>query len=304
MITDKLAHRAVALLAVGLVAAGCADAGATDTTGGDGEQALARSLAGIQAGNYTFTSSSGDEVQGSVHLPQGSSISQRYGPSVLRVGSTFYLKYRIHGEQHDRYGQLYDEYAAGATKKQPAEARKAKRILAVLDGGSWVRADEKRLVAAAAADDQSGMEYLPPAPTAARPDVTGATALADAAVSARLSGTTITGTLDATRIDPELRLFTNDPYYAYGPRARAMPYRATLDDQGRLTRITVDVPGRLEAPASQPPAGIPSDAPTETPEQPLTITVSRYGQTAAPGRPADAVELDPAAYEMLTNDID
>lgn len=291
----KRGPRALAVLTVGLLAAGCANAGATEATS-DGSQVLALSLEGLTAGNYTFTRTHGETVQGVVHLPGSSLISQPPGPSVLRAGTALYLRYRIHGEQHDRYRELYAEEAA--------RERKALRILAVLDGEKWVRADEKRLVAAAAAEDRSGLEYLPPTPTDAQADVTGATALIGAASAVRRSGSTLTGTIDATLIDPELRLFVNDPYYFYGPRARTMPFRATLDDQGRLTEITVAEPGQLQAAASQDPAGFPADAPTEAPGPPLKITISRYGVTTAPVVPAGVTELDPHAYEMLTDDID
>jgi hypothetical protein len=300
----KKLPRTVVLLAAGWVVAGCANAGPAEVTTTDGRQPLARSLTALRAGNYTFIRTDGSTVQGSVHLPEASLITQEAGPSVLRTGSACYLRYRIHGEQHDRYADLYDKRPAGLTAKDAAEMRRATKILAVLDGEQWVRADEKRLAAAAAAEDQSGIEYLPAAPTTDRADVTGATALVDAVVSAELSGTTVTGTLDATKVDPGLRLFTNDPYYFHGPKAKAMPYRATLDDQGRLTQITVQVPGQLQAPASQAPADVPSDSPTEAPGQPLAITISQYGQTSTPQAPKDATDLDPAAYDLLTNDTD
>ncbi|AGZ41516.1 hypothetical protein [Actinoplanes friuliensis] len=304
MITDKLVPRVVAVLAVGLAAAGCANGGAADTST-DGRQALTQSLQGLQTGNYTFTRTGGRAAEGSVHLPESSMISDAYGPTVLRTGRDFFMKYRIHGEGHEQYGKLYDQYAGKATtKKEAAELRKAKEILRVLDGTRWVRADEKRLVTAAAEDDLSGMENLPPTPTAAKADITGATALIDAAVTAKLSGSTITGTLDATKVDPELGILTNDPYYVYGPRAKSMTFKATVDDGGRLTQLTVDLPGPLQDAASQPPEGFPSDAPTTAAEPPLTITVSAYGETAVQGPPEGATDLDPAAYEMLTNDVD
>jgi hypothetical protein len=293
---------AAPLLALTLGLTACADPGAAPATG-DGGPALAGSLAGIRAGDYTFTRSGGRAGNGAVHLPDGSMISLTGGPAVLRTGSACYLKYVIHGDQHDTYAKLWEKYT-GKDKKQRAELRTAKAVLATLDGEHWVRADEKRLRAAAAEDDQSGLEVLPAAPTTAAPDASGAVALVGAVVSARRSGPDITGTLDATKIDPELGLLTNDPYYVYGPRANAMPFRATLDDQGRLTTITVDLPGALQAAASAAPDRLPSDAPTDPAEAPLVITLSKYGETPVPAAPAGAPALDPAAYEMLTNDVD
>jgi hypothetical protein len=77
-----------------------------------------------------------------------------------------------------------------------------RELFGLLDGEKWVRADEKKIKAAADEDDQSGLEQVPVAPTAAAPDVTGATALVGAVTSAEQSGTTVTGTLDATEVDP------------------------------------------------------------------------------------------------------
>ena len=289
--------RAVAVLTAGLLLTGCANA-ATPALAADGRPALEGSLAGLRAGNYTFTRSGGSAAQGSVQLPD-SLITPAYGPAARRTGNAFYLRYRIHGEAHDEYAELL-----GQAESATAEVRTAQRVMSQLDGAKWVRADEKRLVEAAGAEDQSGLEYLPVAPTPERADVTGATALIDAVGPAQLSGTTVTGTLDATRIDPELTVLTDDAYYVYGPRANAMPFRAELDDQGRLTRFTVDLPGALQAPASRAPADMPSDSPTEAPAEPLVITISEYGTTTVAPAPKDAPELDPEAYERLTNDID
>jgi hypothetical protein len=282
--------------------AACANVGSGATgDSADGKQALTSSLSGLQAGNYTFTRA---DIGGAVHLPDGSLITQPGGPSVLRTGSDLYLRYSIHGAMRGRWAEIYADALAKATAKQKAEVGKALKIIDVLDGKNWVKADEMRLVAAAEEEDQSGMENLPVRPTAAAPDVTGATALIAAVTTATVDGTTITGTLDATKVDPELNLFSNDPYYFYGPKAQAMTYRATLDDQGRLTQLTVDVPGQLVNAASAAPEAFPSDAPAEAPEPPVTIAISKYGETTAPGVPQGATDLDPAAYELLTNDVD
>jgi hypothetical protein len=131
-------------------------------------------------------------------------------------------------------------------------------------------------------------------------------ALIGAVTSAEQSGTTVTGTLDATKVDPAAGILTNDPYYVYGPRANAMPFRATLDTRGRLTSFTVELPGQLKEAASAPPEAFPSDAPAEAPEPPVTITISKYGETAVPAAPPNAPELtiDTATHDALSRDID
>ena len=306
MVLRKLSPTAAAALTATLTLAACANATPVPPAGPatDGKPVLQQSLRGLQAGNYTFTRAGQGATSGAVHLPEGSLIEQPYGPTVLRSGNAFYMRYRIHADGYESYQKLFDQYAGKATPKEAAELAKAKQIMAVLDGKHWVRADEKRLRAAAAEEDQSGMESMPPVPTTAQPDVTGVSALVGAVVSAESTGTSVTGTLDATKVDPELGVFTNDPYYFYGPRASTMPFKATLDDQGRITQFSVTLPGMLQAPASQAPSAVPSNAPTEAPEAPLVISVSEYGTTAVPAVPKGVTDLDPAAYEMLTNDVD
>ncbi len=287
------------LFAAALAVTGCADDGAAPD-GADGRAALAAALGGVEGGNYTFTRAGFAAAEGSVELPGSFLIEQEYGPSVLRAGDAYHLRYRIHGDAHDQWAKLLAEPAAGV---KPAELKAAQTVMKHLDGEQWVRADEKRLRAAAAAEDISGMENLPASPTTAAPDVTGASALVGAVVDASKDGSTVTGTLDATTVDPELRLFHNDPYYFYGPKAKAVPFEATLDDQGRLTRIAVRVPGMLEAPASVDPQAFPSAAPTSEPNPELVIAISLYGGTAAQAAP-DAPVLVDDAYEALTNDTD
>jgi hypothetical protein len=305
MIPRKLVRVAAVAAVLGL--AGCANATPLAPAGAgsaEARQALDDSLGGVQAGNYTFTRTGGGQSEGAVHLPGSSLIAPGYGPSVLRTGSTLYLRYRIHGDGYESWAKLYQKHAKGADAKQRAELAKVERVMAILDGSHWVRADEKRLTAAAAEEDLSGLEQMPPVPTTKKPDVTGATELVKAVVTARRTGDTVTGTLDATKVDAELGVFANDPYYFYGPRASAMPYRAKLDGQGRLTELTVEVPGQLEAPASQPPSDVPSDAPTTPADPPVVITITRYGETAEQRVPKGVTDLEPAAYEMLTNDVD
>jgi len=306
MVPRKLIPAAAAALTAALTLTACANATPAPPSGPatDGKPVLQQALRGLQAGNYTFHRAGQGVTNGAVRLPEGSLIEQPYGPTVLRSGNAFYMRYRIHADGYESYQKLFDEYAAKATPKEAAELAKAKEIMAVLDGKHWVRADEKRLKAAAAEEDLSGMESMPPVPTTAQPDVTGISALVGAVVSAESTGASVTGTLDATKVDPELGVFTNDPYYFYGPRASAMPFQATLDDQGRITRFSVTLPGMLQAPASQAPSAFPSNAPTEAPEAPLVISVSEYGSTAVPAVPEGVTDLDPAAYEMLTNDVD
>lgn len=296
--------RLVPAACVALLAAGCAHPGTASEASADGRQDLAGSLAGLDGGDYTFTRTGARPAQGTIHIPDGFEIDQDGMPSVRRIGDAFYLRYAIYGEARAGYTKIFDEAAAKATPAQAKELAAAREVMSQLDGKQWVRADEKKLKDAAAKDDLSGMENLPPAPTAAAPDVTGARALAGAVTAANRTGDTITGTLDATAKDPALQDLIGDAYYFYGPRAQAMAFQATLDNQGRLTTLTVELPGTLQAAASAPPDQIPSDSPTEPAAEPIVITISAYGQTPVPTAPANAKDLAPEAYEQLERDTD
>ncbi|TWG12204.1 hypothetical protein FHX34_10571 [Actinoplanes teichomyceticus] len=252
-----------------------------------------RSVDALRAGDYTFTRTgaylTADITHGAVHLPDGALLELGQA-AMMRVGDATYLRYLIHGNLEER--DLYMKYRRKAAA--PGQLRDINRVYALLDGKHWVRVDEKRLAAAAAIEEQSGLDSMPTLPGPGRADGPDAEALIKAVTTARRSGDTITGTLDATRVDPDLDLLFSDPTYLYGPRAKAMSYRAVLDERGRLAELTVEMPDQL---ASQPPE--PAD-----PEPPVVITISQYGRTEPPRAPADAETLPLIGYEMLANDVD
>ncbi|GAA4950562.1 hypothetical protein GCM10025331_43590 [Actinoplanes utahensis] len=289
---------AVALAAV-LGVAGCAKPGAAPSTGrttpsGDARAALLKSAEALKTGSYSFSRTgaylSQDVQRGDVHLPDGVLLEHEQR-AAMRVGDVVYLRYLLHGsaEMRDQYMKLYKQHGATA-----AQLKDIEKIYALLDGKRWVRADAKELVAAAAIDEQSGLDYMAPLPKPGEYDVPGAGGLVTAVTTAARAGDTITGTLDATKVDPDLNLLFSDPTHLYGPAAKTMSYQAVLDGQGRLTEFTVTMPGQL---ASEPAGG-------HEPEPPLVIKISGYGETAAPTAPKDAPVLPPSAYEMLSRDVD
>ncbi|WIM94511.1 hypothetical protein ACTOB_006537 [Actinoplanes oblitus] len=268
----------------------------TTTDTGDAGQTLRNSVTALRAGNYTFTRTGAGSVadiqRGAVHLPDSVLIQHSDTFAVLRTGSGTYLRYLLHvrPEARDEYRQYFRKHLKGA------QAEKVEKIYAQLDGEHWTRADEKKLADAATVDEQSGLDSMARLPTSGQPDATGADALIAAVTSAERSGNTITGTLDATKPNPLLEQLFNDPTYLYGVGATTMPYRATLDDQGRLTDFTVTMPDHQMA--SQP-AG-PVD-----PEPPLIIQISEYGRTEAQNPPAQVSgELTTDAYDLLARDTD
>ncbi|AEV85037.1 hypothetical protein ACPL_4142 [Actinoplanes sp. SE50/110] len=262
---------------------------------GDARQALRDSVTALAAGDYTFTRSGASDVadirQGVVHLPDSVLIEHSDTFAMARVGPHFYLKYLLDANPELRAQLLgyYRKHLSGA------QLRSVEQSYARLDGEHWVAADEKKLIAAAAIEEQSGLDSMARLPDARRPDATGAGTLIAAVTSAQRSGTVITGTLDATGKDPELQKLFNDPTYLYGVGAKAMPYRAVLDDQGRLTEFTVSMPDQRMA--SQPAEPI-------TPQPPLVIRISRYGQTGVQPAPATSGEVTAQDYELLSTDTD
>lgn len=262
----------------------------------DAVQVLQNSLSGLADGDYTFTRTGADQVadirRGAIHLPDSVLIEHSDTFQVLRSGSGFYLRYLIFGnrEMYDGYRDYINENGTEAQKKAAA------KVFEQLDGTRWVRADEAKLKAAAGDSSLSHLDAMAELPTTGQPDATGAGSLVAAVSTAERSGDVITGTLDATRKDPGLELLISDPTYLYGVGAKTMRFRATLDDQGRLTEFVVTMPGQQMA--SQPPDPI-------QPEPPLVLRISDYGRTGIQAPPAQIDgEVAADTYETLANDND
>lgn len=289
---------AVAAVTVGIVALNPTDPLDDRTLAagtGDATRALRDSVAALRDGNYTFTRSGAglvaDIQQGTVALPGGVSIRHTGTWAVTRAGADTHLQYLLHVQP-----ELREQYRAYWRENAPAaEARKVEKIYEQLDGENWVRADEKKLTGAAAVEEQSGLDSMAALPTPQQPDATGAGTLVGLVTSASRDGDVFTGTLDATGSDPLLRQLFNDPAYLYGPAARAMPYRATVDAQGRLTELTVTMPGEITSQPAEP----------VEPTPPLVIRISGYGVTEPPAVPAEIDgELTDQAYDLLARDTD
>ncbi|HWS35511.1 MAG TPA: hypothetical protein VN408_22575 [Actinoplanes sp.] len=267
-----------------------AAAGTTDAT-----QDLRDAVAALRAGNYTFTRTGAgfiaDVQEGTAALPGGASIRHSGTFAVARVGTDTRLQYLLHVQQETR-----EQYLQYWEKNAPAaEGQKIKKIYDLLDGTKWVRADEAKLAEAAAVDEQSGLDAMAQLPTAEQPDATGAGLLVAAVTGAERSGDVVTGTLDATGGEPFLEQVFSDAAYLYGPAAKTMPFRATLDGQGRLTEFTVTMPAEITSQPAEP----------VEPTPPLVITISGYGTTRAPSLPEPARgELTTEAYDLLARDTD
>jgi hypothetical protein len=291
-----VAGAAAAVLAVtgGIAALRPSNDGNT-IVGGSGTaiQDLDNSLDGLKAGNYAFTRTGAylltDIVRAQIDVADGYAVEYRYGMTIMRAGDTTYLKTAGAGT-YSQPGIMDQLKNAGLPQD---EVDRYAASIAQMDGKHWLRADQRRLVAAAAVDEQSSLDYIAAEPTTAKPDITGADELISAVTTAERTGDTITGTLDATMVDDELRLIIGEPASYYGPAAKSMRYQATLDGQGRLTSFTLDFPGTL---ASQPP--------DFQPEAPLIITVTQYDGVEAPQAPAGAENITELTYDLLARDND
>jgi hypothetical protein len=290
------AGAAVALIAVTGGIAALRPAGDGDAiVGGSGAaiQDLDNSLGGLQSGNYAFTRTGAylriDIDRAQIDVTDGYVVEYRYGMAIMRVGDTTYLKTAGAGTYSNP--EVLDQLQNSGLSQ--AEIDRYAASIAQLDGKRWLRVDQRRLVEAAAVEEQSSLDYVAPEPTTDKPDITGADELISAVTTAERSGDTITGTLDATKVDSELQLVMAEPASYYGPQAKTMRYQATLDGQGRLTSFTLDLPDTLA-----------SQSPDMQPEPPLVITVTQYGGVEAPQAPAGAENITELTYDLLARDND
>ncbi len=94
-----------------------------------------------------------------------------------------------------------------------------------------------------------------------------------------------TGTVDLTAADADSLISADeDVVKALGDKAKTVPFTATVDDQGRLAELAVDVPAAGDNPAHQ-----------------LKVTLTGYGTAAVPAKPAagEFVEAPDNVYDAL-----
>ena len=93
------------------------------------------------------------------------------------------------------------------------------------------------------------------------------------------------GTLDAIAAGDTMVSLHEDVVKALGDKAKAVPFSATLDSEGRLTQLVLDVPAAGDNPAHQ-----------------ITVTLSTYGTATVPTKPAtgEFVEAPDTVYDTLS----
>jgi hypothetical protein len=215
----KLTGVAVAAL-LSLAIAGCGDmtgGAAAPAKPADPKAALAASTSGLEAGNYSFTATMpGYRTNGVVHLPSHTAAFENEETDRGRHGR---MRVRLIG--HHEYVALTGEIS------QP------------LKGKTWTAYDLTKL-------KPEKRQF-----TLDNPDLTGATELVAGAITAARTGSTITGTLNATGLHRNVASFENTELTALGSKAESLPYEATLDDRGRLIRLELDAPAFNREPASR-----------------------------------------------------
>ncbi|MCA2218645.1 hypothetical protein [Jidongwangia harbinensis] len=246
----------------------------------DPKAALTASASGLKAGDYAFISESpAGKGKGVVHKDSKSANLTMF---VEEDGIKGSIAFRF--VDTDRYAKFdMDTKALSAQLKDvdtsdPEMAEMVEGLEDMVDmfsGKKWQHVDLTKV-------KEPGELSL----DEENPDLTGASDLIAGVVTAEGDARTITGTLDATKSDQTNSPWDADDLKAMGAAAKALPYTATLDEQGRLTKLSFEAPKAGEIPAGT-----------------WSVTISGYGeQTAQAKPPADKTEeMSAQGYEMLNS---
>ncbi len=268
-----------AALGAGLTACGGTSAGGDAAAPVDPKAAIAASTTALDAGNYAFTATTpgGADASGAVHAPSRSATLEMVSTEKDAEGT---FSFRFVGT--DRYMKLTFDTSEltggldGLDTGSPEVAKMVKDLEKMVDmfsGKTWLHVDVTKV-------KQGDDLTLDPE----NPDLTGATTLVDAVVTAQGDARTVTGTLDATELGDDHGPWAAADFTAMGEKAKALPYTATLDDQGRLTRLVLDAPKAGDVPAG-----------------PWTIDITGYGTQVEQEKPANAEEMPDDAYDMINS---
>jgi hypothetical protein len=238
-----------ATLTLPLAVFGCAQKDATKDQPADPRAALAASTSGLTTGDYAFTEAMPDaQLKGVVHLPSKSATVSVDSHAADGAG-----KFELLQVEPDRWVRMsldLDSMLQGADPNDPA----IKNVQ----------------------DLNLDMSH---------PDVTGAGQLLSGVVTAQGDAHDITGTLDATKAGDDLDGFDSDDIKAMGAAAKALPFTAKLDDQGRLSHLELTVPKAGQTPAGK-----------------WTVDVTGYGAQQPLTKPTGTVkEMPSSGYEMLNS---
>jgi len=259
------------IASLGLATAGCADnsdssddtATVTSATPVDAKQALADSVKALAEGNFKFTLADSESTgSGSVHEPSKSAELQAKAKSGAE--GEFGLGFVI--VDQDRWIKLDLGPEINAALKLPKK---------------WMHIDQTKVT-----DSELLKEMSIEFGNAEKVDPVGSAIILKSVVTAQRTGEgAYSGTVDLTKAT-DAGLVDEDDVSKLSDKAKAVPFTATVDGQGRLTKLTVDVPAAGAVAAHQ-----------------LEATYSDYGAaTAAHEPPAGQTQEAPAsAYEVLNS---
>jgi hypothetical protein len=299
---------ALSMGAASLLMTGCANMAGAAHVGseGDARQHLMASIDAVRQGNYAFSVQGNKTYSGVVHLPQSALIEHtdpgRPRATTLNVGDRRYIKYLMYGEKAPSVrAEIELALKKGMIEAADIPAAKARlRAMDTFDGKRWVRVDPARM-------RELEPRVVDPGPTVQHADATPLTALVEAVTTAKRNGNVIAGALDASKVRVSEDDFSGDPFGVdMGDKGSAVPFTAELDQQGRLTRFTVDVP---PVPQSDAASADPTGAGQGNPETPaFTIVISIMSPGTAPVQKAPPaatiIELAGDLYPQLPASVD
>lgn len=282
----RLAAVLTPLLALGLAActgSGSAEPEAAKTL--DPRDALVASTEGMLGGNYKFTIDSPDEtgMSGLVDATakslalelKSASEGTEMTMNFLVIDPTRYVKIEMDmGETAEQLKSLEGLDVSDPEIKETVETLKT--LVDTFSGKTWMKIDMTKIKS-----DDFNLD-------ATQPDVIGLTPLLSASTTAERSGNTITGTLDLSTVQTKDDFFSATMLDGIDPAAaKAVPYQVTVDDKGRLTKATFDLPKTTDTPAGK-----------------WTIGVDGYGTVEKMTAPVNnnVVDAPDTVYDMMNGE--
>lgn len=271
-------RRVIALASVLSLAACSAPATSATPAAADPKAVLTVATTGLTAGNYRYTAAlSGTRIEGAVDFANRSTA---WTTTSQETGRTD-IDMRLIGR--DQYSRTRHDAASAADTVRKLR----KTVAAAIDPD--VKADAKAEIREIETKDHRYRHFdlsrFPDNPAAqgagfTGPDRTGITALLPWVREATVDGKTIRGTLTfvgTPSAQGALNLIA-DRY------VDTMTFTGSLDDQGRLSRLDIDLPA--------------SSHPKRAADR-CTLTIDSYGTTPTPERPTSAKETPESTYRAL-----
>jgi hypothetical protein len=253
-----------ALVMLALTAGGCADRSVPTATPSASpspstpHDILLASVPDGSQGAFAFTLKDAMTDGSGVVDPAGKKISYTARYKDAKLGFTMTLTFVVIDQQS------WMKVAFGHTEGLTGLPRLPKK---------WMRLDTSKV------KDDSGAVL-----TFDDPDPAGAAELFGSTVDVEAAGTgAYRGIIDLTRVTGA-ELVDKKTAGGLGEKARAVPFRATVDSSGRLTSLSIDLPA----------AG-------KQPKRTHSVTYGKYGTAPAVNRPpaGQVVQAPAAAYDLI-----